>query len=245
VKKQFIYGVAAIAALALAAALPAAATSYVDECVPTEAWTEVVPAVGEPTLTIDNPDYVPAWTETIPASGELTITVENPDYVPAWTESVEHAAVLGTTYEWKSWNWSTFKYDYRWSPTSPGTWWTKTGCTDSYVVTPAWTEYIEHPAVGEPTIVIDNPNYVPGSMVEHPAVGEPTITIDNPEYIPESVIEHPAVTCEGPTPTDPPTTEPPVVEPPVVTPPVVVPPVVTPPAAQPAAVVPATPSFTG
>lgn len=72
-------------------------------CTPAEAHTETVdhPAVGEPTIIVDNPDYVAptytdAWTEQVPASytpavGEPTIDVEqdNPDYVEAVAEVPE------------------------------------------------------------------------------------------------------------------------------------------------------------
>ena len=33
------------------------------------------PAIGSPTMSVPNPDYVPAWTEEIPAQGEPTIEV--------------------------------------------------------------------------------------------------------------------------------------------------------------------------
>lgn len=82
---------------------PAASATEVDSfgiCVPSEAATETVvhPAVGEPTIVIKNPDYVPA-VDTVPAQpavGESTIVVDNPDYemaryTPGWTEHVPAA----------------------------------------------------------------------------------------------------------------------------------------------------------
>ena len=70
----------AVAALLLAGGIalssPAAYASEETVCVPAEAWTEVIehPAVGEPTVTIPNPDYVPGTPE-VPAQGEPTVTV--------------------------------------------------------------------------------------------------------------------------------------------------------------------------
>ncbi|QGJ95300.1 hypothetical protein QDA11_gp81 [Microbacterium phage Jayden] len=128
-------------------------------------YYETKPASGEPTIA--NPDYRPAIPGT-PAIGDPQITVDNPDYIPA------KDAVTHVEYEWKSWNWSTLRFDYRWSATNPGTWWIKTG--EQKVV----TDEEAQPAVGEPTIVIDNPDYVP-AVPESPAVGEPTIP--NPEYV--------------------------------------------------------------
>lgn len=69
-------------------------------CTPSEASTETIvhPAIGEPTLIVENPDYIPA-VDTIPAQpaiGEPTIEIANPDYVaptytPGWTEHVPAA----------------------------------------------------------------------------------------------------------------------------------------------------------
>ncbi len=86
-----------VGALLAAMLIPVAATSAsatYEECVPQDAWTEVIehPAVGEPTILIDNPDYIPADGYE-PAVGEPQIEVENPDYVPASTENVDHPAV--------------------------------------------------------------------------------------------------------------------------------------------------------
>jgi len=57
------------------------------------------PAVGEPTITVANPEYVAAWDETVidvqasDAIGEPTITIDNPAYIAAFDEIVDHAAV--------------------------------------------------------------------------------------------------------------------------------------------------------
>jgi len=57
-----ILGALAVAAALVAAPLTAAsATPPPNDCVPQDAWTETIshPAVGEPTIVDDNPDYVP------------------------------------------------------------------------------------------------------------------------------------------------------------------------------------------
>jgi hypothetical protein len=152
-------GLVALATSSSASASTASATS-IAECVPQEAWTETIPAVGTPTIEIDNPDYVQAW-----------------------TEAVDHPAVTHVEYKWKSWNWSTFDYDYQWATTDPGRWWEPVYehgwplVQKSRVVvdTEAWTEYIEHPAVGTPKITVPNPDYVPEQIIEHQAVVCPTI----------------------------------------------------------------------
>lgn len=72
---------AALAASALAlggialAAAPASATYSTppEVCTPADAWQEIIehPAVGEPTITIENPDYVPATPEQTVADGYM------------------------------------------------------------------------------------------------------------------------------------------------------------------------------
>lgn len=76
-----------VAGLSFGIAAPATAdvTSSTSACIPSDASTVVtiIPAVGEPTIQIPNPDYVPA-VDTIPAQpavGEPTIEIPNPDYV--------------------------------------------------------------------------------------------------------------------------------------------------------------------
>lgn len=190
-KNRIIAGAAA-AALAtvglLAVAAPASATYGGEVCTPSAAWTEVVeiPAVGEPTLTVENPDYVPA-VPGVPAQGEPTISVEvsNPDYrapVPAVTktEYLYKQLVTGKEKWLDSLTWN------------PGLGWYYAHQERVVEVTPA------QPAVGTPTIWVNQPNpyYVP-AVPEVPAVGEPTISTPNPDYVPASTenIEHPAVTC--------------------------------------------------
>lgn len=235
-------------------------------CTPTPAWSEsvtitpaqpAVPAQGEPTLTIDNPNYVPpipgspevperSHVVHHPAQGEPTITIANPDYRPAVEHggtpdrTIHHDAV--THVEWKyvrhggyGERWlpnDDFKYvdaDGNGSNSKPryGAYYERTQKTRTVVDcpardelipgTPGWTE----PAVGQPTITIPNPDYVPArdevvidqpyqpEIGATPAQGEPTLTVPNLEYVAPKpgvdavvrVVEHAAVTCPAdPTP---------------------------------------------
>lgn len=148
--------------LVAAAVAPASATvSYTGEvCVPSDERTETIehPAVGEPTLVVGNPDYVPAKPSVpaVPAVGEPTLTIDNPDYVPAVPGTPGVPAVGEPTVEVEN-------PDY-----VPGT-----------------DEIPGVPAQGEPTINVPNPAYVPAvpAIPAKPAVGEPTIVIPNPDYV--------------------------------------------------------------
>lgn len=100
--KKLIASTAAAALLTLglvaAAAAPASATTDSEVCVPADAWTEIIehPAVGEPTITVPNPEYVPAVPEqshvvTHPAVTEVV-------HHPAETQVVHHEAETHTEY---------------------------------------------------------------------------------------------------------------------------------------------------
>lgn len=151
----------AITAAPASAHTPAASATCEAIAISATAY-ETKPASGEPT--IPNPDYVPAIPGT-PAVGEPTIVIDNPDYVPATDP------VTVTEYEWRGIfdNWGTI-----WSTDRPYFGWWKTG-QERVVETHPGT-----PAVGEPTITVPNPDYVP-STDPVPAQGEPTIP--NPEYV--------------------------------------------------------------
>lgn len=131
------------ATLALAATLVATPAMAAEDCVPTAAWTETVidqaavepkEAVGEPTKTIPNPDYVPAVEE-------VSHNVEHPAETklvehPAETKVVHHEAEVHTEYhfakytqertrtkvygkwtEWSAWGeWS------KWTPETHTSW---------------------------------------------------------------------------------------------------------------------------
>lgn len=185
-------GILLAAALVPLGVSTASANTYGGEtCTPAEAWTEVIehPAVGEPTITTPNPDYVPAIPGT-PAQGEPTISVEvsNPDYKPAVpavtkTEYLYKQLVTGKEKWMDSLTWN------------PGLGWYYAHQERTTEVTPA------QPAVGTPTIWVDQPNpyYVP-EVPGVPAVGEPTISTPNPDYVEArtETVEHPAVTCPAP-----------------------------------------------
>ena len=93
------------ATLALAASLVATPAMAAEDCVPTAGYTEVVvdqaavepkKAVGEPTKTVPNPDYVPAVVE-------VSRNVEHPAETklverPAETKIVRHEAEVHTEY---------------------------------------------------------------------------------------------------------------------------------------------------
>lgn len=149
-KKSIAASIAALLiAGGIALAAPASATQTPPtECVPADAWTEVInhPAVGEPT--IPNPAYVP---EVI--------------YVPAVTHTeykfVHKSDIFALNPKWSAdpeWNAET-------NPESVG--WVKTEDTRQVIDVP---EVPGSPAVGQPTI--DNPEYVPAydETIEHPAV---------------------------------------------------------------------------
>jgi LPXTG-motif cell wall-anchored protein len=183
--------------LAVASVLPAAATY--EECVPQEAWTEVTPdiehpAVGEEFITIENPDYVPAVEE-----------VSHIVHHEAVTETVHHEAVTHT--EWKyskhgGWGFiwvdnDTFKYikgDGTGTDEKPryGEFYERTQHTREVTDTEAWDEVVVVTEAWDEKVI---------DVEAQPAQGEPTIEIENPDYVAawtEDVpdIEHPAVICE-------------------------------------------------
>lgn len=226
-KHRIIAGVAA-AALAtvglLAVAAPASADSYDGEvCTPAAAWTEVVeiPAVGEPTITVENPDYVPG----VPA-------VTKPVVHPAVTKVVKHEAETHTEYHFAKFTrertrtfsiygwgaWSDYGSWSKYSPETHTSWelgtnpigspqWHSAG--DRNWGTVQWerqwqaqhdglTRTVEDKAAWDEVVEV-TPEWT--EIVEVtpavPAVGEPTKTIDNPDYVPASTrnVEHEAVTC--------------------------------------------------
>lgn len=197
---------------AVAASAPAAATEPGGVCVPAAAWTETIPPVGEPTVTIPNPDYVPAQD----AVGDPTIEQPNPDYVPGTDavgpETIEQPnldyvpaqdAQYVTEYEHRH---MILAWKVRWTRGEhPGLGWVATGATRDVEVSPA------QDAIGDPTVTVPNPDYQPAQ----PPQGEPTITVPNPDYQPprEAIgdekievpndayqegrtVEHDAVTCQ-------------------------------------------------
>ena len=181
---------AALVAGGLLFSAPTAATAApVDSfgvCVPSDEKTTTVehPAVGEPTIVVPNPDYVPAVPEVpgVPAVGTPTIIVDNPDYVPAVPGTPGVPAIGEPTVEVPN-------PDY--VPAIPGT--DAVPAVGEPTITVPNPEYVPAvpatpgtPAIGEPTIEIENPEYVPAvpAIPAKPAVGEPTIVVPNPDYVP-------------------------------------------------------------
>jgi len=113
--------------------------------------------------------------EAQPAQGTPTIVIPNPDYAPGWTETIEHPAEYKTLWKYTKHGghgfiWldnDTWKYvdsdgnGYNKKPGKGVTYYERTQHTKKEKVKDAWTETIEHPAQGEPTIEVDNPDYVP------------------------------------------------------------------------------------
>lgn len=131
------------ATLALAATLVATPAMAAEDCVPKAAWTETVvdqaavepkDAVGEPTKTVPNPDYVPAVLE-------VSHNVEHPAETklvehPAETKIVRHEAEVHTEYHFAKYTqertrtkvygkwseWSAWGEWTKWSPETHTSW---------------------------------------------------------------------------------------------------------------------------
>lgn len=175
-------------------------TTSPEVCVPHPAQ----PAQGEPTIEIDNPDFVPEQYIEHPAEGEPTIP--NPDYIPAKDAvyetvqhpaeyktvhheaeytTVEHPAVTHTEWEYKHFITQKTKWkadpnwNADWNPHSIG--WFKTGNTKDVVDTPAWSEQVlVKDAWDEEVLVKDAWDEEVLVSEATPAVGEETIP--NPNY---------------------------------------------------------------
>lgn len=163
-------------------------------CTPSDAWTEIVPAVGEPTIIVANPDYVPevlAVYETV-THPALTETRTQPAQRYSWnpkgqvpegqTPLTDGSTPLTQPGEWQA---NTTNYNGTDRLGEPffvgggndgtnGSWFFWTTTSVEVVITPAWDEGVllapAAPEQGEPTIEVANPDYVPASRTEHPAV---------------------------------------------------------------------------
>lgn len=191
-KKLIASGVTALlaaGALSFGVAAPASAhtpAAYAScEAVTVDAvyYDGTKPGSGEPTIEVENPDYV-AGTPGSPAVGYPTLTIANPDYV------APKAAVTKTEYLYKQMVTGKEKWldSLTWNP---GLGWFYAGESRTTEVSPAVPEQ------GTPTIEVANPDYV-AEVPATPAVGEPTKWIDNPDYVapndaPNSVV----VTVDG------------------------------------------------
>lgn len=185
-------------------------------CTPTEDHIaiEILPEIGEKTIQVANPDYIPATegyytTEAnpdhVPGTDAYTTTEANPDYIPATPDTstiVHHEAVTATQWKYvKNGGKGEIWLDYyqHGKVKIDGYWYQSTNKTREITVTEAWDETVVTPgtpAQGDEFITIEHPA-VPAIgeetiQVWHegtPAVGEEYITIDNPNYVPEQHIE--------------------------------------------------------
>lgn len=196
------------AALALAfgvVALPAAANAV--ECVPADAYTEHIehPAVGEPTIEVPNPDYVPAVeevTEVVHHEAEFAyhdaVVVEHPAVTETQWKYTRHG---GPGFLWLSNN--AHKYvDGSGNPANWKDWlffpvYERTSHTQEVTISEAWTETISEAWTETVSEAWDETVVVTEAQ---PAQGEPTIIIDNPDYVAAWIedVQHEAVVCDTP-----------------------------------------------
>ena len=214
----------AAALIPLGVTSASATTGYEGEvCTPSAAWTETIdhPAVGEPTLTVPNPDYVPG----IPA---VTKDVVH----PAVTEQVKHEAETHNEYHFAKftrertrtfsiYGWSAWTDYGAWSKYSPEThtsWELSTAplgqpayhsSGDRNWGTVQWERQWQAQYDGQTRTIVDKAEWWETVVVTPewtetvevtpavPAVGEPTKQVPNPDYVEAwtETVEHPAVTC--------------------------------------------------
>ena len=172
--------VSVAAAVLLAVALPANAQD--DGCKPAPARTETIPAKGEPTIVVENPDYVPGTDAVYTTIHHHAVTRNVVDQRWSWnphgqvaqgqTPDVTGSNPYDNPDEWTS-NTSSYNgedplnvaFEQGDGQGSTGSWffWT----TKTVVIQDAWTETVlwqaAVPAQGEPTIEKANPDYVPAS----------------------------------------------------------------------------------
>ena len=205
-KKRFIIAVAAATALVFGTPALASATEV---CEPSEAWTETIvispeiPAVGEPTITVDHP------AETVDHPAE---TVDHP------AETVDHPAVTQTQWKYVK----NGGHGFVWLDNNDqhkvkidGHWYQRTSHTQVITISEAWTETVSEAwteviteawteVITEAwTETVPNPDYVPAvpavtETVEHEAVTCPLPEEEEPEIVvPPSI---PDVQAPAPTP---------------------------------------------
>lgn len=167
-----IISAAAIAALALGGVLAiggaASATTPATECVPSEAYIEDVPdiqhaAVGEPTITVDNPEYVPG----VEATTKWWNFAPNKDQGPLEGEPAFPLDERGT---WEG------------PHTEGGPGQDQTGTYLEGEGNASWFHRENTPAVepvGEPTIEIPNPDYAAPYVEVTPDIEHPAVTCDD------------------------------------------------------------------
>ncbi|MCL2454875.1 MAG: hypothetical protein FWD18_06180 [Micrococcales bacterium] len=182
----------ALAAAGVLLALPAFATAAYaadDPCTPKDAWTETIPAKGEPTIVVDNPDYLPGkaaeyTTVRHKAVTEMRTTYQRYSWVGGGNVNPNETGSTPATHPG---DWQANTTDRTGHENDPigevfnpsgnensSAWFFWTSETKKVVVTPAWKEQVLlYPAIppqGEPTMTVDNPDYVPASEIKHEAV---------------------------------------------------------------------------
>lgn len=198
---QGTLAVSMAAAVMVAAALPAAAQSG-DPCVPKDAWTETIPAVGEPTILVKVTEGTPATEpryRIVHHPAETTTTTEYQRY--SWNPKGQVPEdqtpdVTGSTplNEPDSWQANTTNYEnghsddpvnvafYVSNPNGQGngSWFYWTAEEKTVVVKEAWDEKVlckdGTPGTDDVWVEEPNPDYVPAKVVPHDAVTCPATT---------------------------------------------------------------------
>ena len=197
-KKRFIIAVAAATALVFGTPALASATEV---CEPSEAWTETIvispeiPAVGEPTITVDHPaETVDHPAETVDHPAE---TVDHP------AETIDHPAVTQT--QWKYVKHGGHGFVWLDNNDQPKVkiddhWYQRTSHTQVITISEAWTEVITE--AWTEVITEAWTEVITEAWTE--VISEAwTETIPNPDYVPAvpavtETVEHEAVTCPIP-----------------------------------------------
>lgn len=220
--KKFIAGAAALLLTAGGLVLTSTAAQAVTPqvCQPADAWTETIehPAEGEPTITVDNPDYVPAVEE-------VSHIVHHP------AEYVHHEAEYETLYHFAKFTrersgqkvrgeiaWSDWGPWSKWQPETHTSWETSTDALGTPQPHAAWTEgngnrkvYYERQWQAQwdggedkretkaawDEKVKDAWDEKVIDVEAKPAEGEPTIEVRNLDYVAAwtETVEHAAVVC--------------------------------------------------
>jgi len=189
--------VATASAFLFAVAAPASASD--SDCVPQDAWTETIPGAGEPTIVVENPDFVPG--------------------TPAKYRVVHHEAVTRTVTEYQRYSWNP-KGQVAEGETPDVTGSTPLNDADHWN---ANTQNYLNGHAGEPlnevfamsddngqpdgswfywqtteTIVVVEEAWDERVLCKEGTAdqGEPWIEVDNPDYVAPVVINHPPVVCE-------------------------------------------------
>ncbi len=193
----------ASAVLALPAVAFATGAQADDTCTPSKAWSQTIPAVGERTVIVDNPDYVPAvdavyGTEHHPAVTETTTHYQR----YSWNPQGQGAQVppAGSIPPGDSWQPNTTNYENGHSdepvgqafsvasPSGNASWFYWTSEQEVTVIRDAWDEVVMvspgTPAQGDPQIEVENRNYVPARQIDHPEV---VCKTDTPVVTPTTV----------------------------------------------------------